>query len=92
MPNQPRAVLLQTDPVEIGDRLLKSNPLVKARWYDTHAKGVIKSAIRLKFLQNPLLGEVLKKTSGQLIEANPYDNIWGAGLSLKDQEIWDKKS
>ena len=88
-----RAVLLQTDPVEmkkIGDRLLKSNPDKKAIWFNNSARDVMKNAVRLKFLQNPQLCDVLKSSSGQLVEANPYDTVWGVGLSFKDGQIWDE--
>ena len=88
-----RTVLLQTDPVEmkkIGDRLLKSNPDKKASWYNNSARCAMKNAVRLKFLQNPNLCDLLKNSCGQLVEANPYDIVWGVGLSLKDEQIWDE--
>ena len=90
-----RAVLLQTDPAEmkrIGDRLLKNNQEEHTRWYNNHARDVMKSAVRLKFQQNHSLSELLKNTTGQLIEANRYDSIWGVGLSLKDDKLWTEKA
>ena len=34
-----------------------------------------------KFSQNPEMGEFLRSTKGIiLVEANPYDNIWGIGI------------
>ena len=86
-----RAVLLQTDPAEmkrIGDRLLKSNQEEHTRWYNSHARNVMKNAVHLKFQQNPALCELLKNHTGQFIEVNRYDSIWGVGLSLKDDKLW----
>jgi ribA/ribD-fused uncharacterized protein len=38
-----------------------------------------------KFQQNPGLGELLQKTAGTtLVEASPYDKIWGIGLGEDD--------
>ena len=85
-----RAVLLQTDPVEmkrIGDRFLKSNLEERTNWYNNHARKVMKNAVRLKFQQNPTLCELLKNHTGQYIEANCYDSIWWVGLSLKDDKL-----
>ena len=90
-----RAVLLQTDPVEmkkIGDRVLKSNQDEQTRWYNTQARDVMKNAVRLKFQQNPVLCDVLKNSTGQFIEANRYDSTWGVGLSLKDDKIWTENT
>ena len=86
-----RAVLLQTDPAEmkrIGDRLLKTNQEERTSWYNNHAREVMKSAVRLKFQQNPALSELLKNSTEQFIEANRYDSIWGVGLSMKDEKLW----
>ena len=94
-----RAVLLQTDPAEmkrIGDRLLKSNLEECTRWYNNHARNMIKNAVRLQFQQHPALCELLKNHTGQFIEANRYDSIWGVGLTLdrkfleREQIGWEK--
>lgn len=43
-----------------------------------------------KFQQNPDIGSVLLSTgSTLLVEASPYDKIWGAGLSADDPRILD---
>ena len=42
---------------------------------------------RLKFTQNESLGECLLQTGDRcLVEAPPYDAIWGIGLSVADAE------
>lgn len=45
-----------------------------------------------KFQQNPILADFLLETHGtELVEASPYDRIWGVGLSASDPRINDKK-
>lgn len=44
-----------------------------------------------KFSQNPEKGDALLATMGtELVEASPYDKIWGAGLGEHDPRIVDK--
>lgn len=46
-----------------------------------------------KFRQNPTLAEFLINTgTSELVEASPYDRIWGVGLSAKNPLIHDKKN
>lgn len=50
-----------------------------------------------KFTQNPELKEALLNTKGILVEASPYDKIWGIGLSEADArktspESWPGKN
>lgn len=46
-----------------------------------------------KFRQNPLLCDFLLKTGNtELVEASPYDRIWGVGLSANDPRIHDKNA
>ena len=50
----------------------------------------MKSGLKAKFEQNITLRESLKATDDSVImEANPADTYWGAGLSLNNQDIWD---
>ena len=51
----------------------------------------MRKGLKEKFGQNKHLGEFLLKTgSTSLAEANPHDDYWGVGLSLKDDRIWRK--
>lgn len=46
-----------------------------------------------KFQQNPLLGDYILATGDtELVEASPYDCIWGVGLSANDPRIHNKKN
>ena len=46
--------------------------------------------ISAKFEQNPDLAKVLKGTgNSMLVEANPFDSFWGAGLSLASTDLWN---
>jgi hypothetical protein len=44
----------------------------------------------LKFSQNKELKNTLKSTKNAiLVEASPYDKIWGVGIGVNDPDIWD---
>ena len=50
---------------------------------------VMKDALVAKFTQNPHLRKFLKDTGDSLlVEANPNDSYWGAGLALNNPDIW----
>lgn len=54
--------------------------------YDIVKKGNI-----AKFSQNPKLLKVLLSTKDiEIVEASPYDKIWGIGLSANDERAWNK--
>jgi hypothetical protein len=45
----------------------------------------------LKFQQNPGLMKVLKSTNKSImVEASPYDKIWGIGLGIESPVLNDK--
>jgi ribA/ribD-fused uncharacterized protein len=49
---------------------------------------LVVQANRLKFSQNPELGDFLAKTGDRiLVEASPVDKIWGVGLASDDKNI-----
>jgi ribA/ribD-fused uncharacterized protein len=72
----------------------------KIRNFDTNIwllfrEGVVYTASHAKFTQNPALEEILLATKGTtLVEASPYDKIWGIGLGENDPKAssratWD---
>ena len=53
--------------------------------WDEHKFELVVDGNRLKFEQNPEIMAVLKKTKKKIIvEASPYDKIWGIGLTAAD--------
>jgi len=55
------------------------------------AKEVVKEGSMAKFSQNPNLLEELAATKGTtLVEASPYDTIWGIGLSEWEEDATDR--
>jgi hypothetical protein len=52
----------------------------KIKW-DEIAKDVVFQGNVYKFSQNKKHYESLMKTKGTLVEASPYDRVWGIGLS-----------
>ncbi|MEX3713471.1 NADAR family protein [Cytobacillus horneckiae] len=56
-----------------------------AQLWNANCKEIVKQGNLLKFQQNPTLATSLKNTAGTtLVEASPYDKIWGIGLSEDD--------
>lgn len=53
-------------------------------------EGIVLAGNRAKFTQNPELLELLLATRGTtLVEASPYDKIWGIGLAATDPRAQD---
>lgn len=67
----------------------------KVRHFDSkiwneNAKKIVYEGCKLKFTQNHRLLKSLLDTEGTLIvEASPYDRIWGIGLAEDDPDIHD---
>lgn len=60
------------------------------KWDERKLDIVIKGNI-LKFTQNEKLKNELLSHSKILVEASPYDKIWGVGLHFDDDAILDEK-
>ena len=57
------------------------------------AQAIVKEGTRAKFSQNPDLLEKLVATVGTtLVEASPYDKIWGIGLRETDLKCLDRST
>ena len=54
---------------------------------------IVKAGSRAKFTQNEELRALLVATKGtELVEASPYDRIWGIGLAATDPRALDPKT
>jgi len=61
--------------------------------WTANAKQLVYDGCYLKFTQNPSLLKTLLETKGTLlVEASPYDKIWGIGLGEDDPRIHDPKN
>ena len=95
-----KAILFQD--YEIADKILKSrNPreikalgrkvknFNQAIW-DENKENIVFEGNYEKFTQSSYLYGSLMNTVGKIIvEASPYDRIWGIGLSMQDDRIYD---
>jgi len=60
------------------------NNFEQNKW-DVNKFGIVLRGNILKFSQNPKIKEILISTGNKIIvEASPYDKIWGIGLSVTD--------
>ena len=49
--------------------------------------------LKAKFEQNQDLKTFLLNTKNMmLVEASPHDKFWGVGMSMRNKNIWKKKS
>jgi ribA/ribD-fused uncharacterized protein len=60
--------------------------------WNEKAKDIVYKGNYAKFKKDPLLLSALLETSGTLVEASPYDCVWGIGLSMNDERIHDPKN
>lgn len=58
--------------------------------WNRRARVIVYNGNFLRFSQNPRSKEVLMNTEGELVEASPYDCIWGIGLDKNDPRAQDK--
>ena len=79
------AIMKSSDPKEQKALGRKVQGFNKEHW-DTIARDFVYVGNYAKFSQNPELLTKLVETQGTtLVEASPYDTIWGIGLSEKDK-------
>lgn len=83
-------ILMATDPRDQKALGRQVKGFDSAIW-EKHAKQIVYKACYLKFTQNQKLLEVLMSTAGSLlVEASPYDTVWGIGLAEDDPRIHDR--
>lgn len=63
-----------------------------AEKWDAVKYDIVQNACYLKFTQNPdMLAQLLKTGDRTLVEASPYDKIWGIGMTENDYGVEDEK-
>jgi len=86
--------------IETANKVIKAVDPARAKALGRRVKGfdsklwgqrrqeIMREALTLKFDQNPALKEQLAATKNKiLVEANPFDKFWGAGLSLYNPKL-----
>lgn len=74
------AIMKAGHPQEMKTYGRKVKSFDKAIW-EKECRAIVKKASLAKFTQNPLLGDYLKSTGSPiLVEASPFDNVWGIGM------------
>lgn len=85
-------IMLTKSPSEqkaIGRRVKNFDPV---KWNEV-CRLVVYRANHAKFSQNPkLLEELIASHPKKIVEASPYDTIWGVGLHFTDDKILDEKN
>ena len=58
--------------------------------WDSYKRNIVYFGNLLKFSQNSDLRQFLKETGDLIIvEASPWDNVWGCGTDLEDKDTYD---
>lgn len=82
-------ILEATHPREHKALGRKVKPFDDATW-KARRESIVLEGNRAKFTQNADLRELLLATRGtELVEASPYDRIWGIGLGASDPRAQD---
>ena len=87
---------------ELSTEIMKTNEPSKQKGLSYHIKNLdenkwnaikyekMEQIVSAKFAQNQHLQDILVNTDNRtLVEGNPKDPYWGAGLSIYDEQIWD---
>jgi ribA/ribD-fused uncharacterized protein len=76
-------VMKTTDPRACKALGRKVAPFDSALW-DENKEEIVYLGCYEKFCQNEHLKKALLETEGELVEASPYDKIWGIGLNEEE--------
>ena len=74
------------DQKKLGREVRGFNPVA----WNSVSRDIMFRAHWAKFTQHEQLRKVLLDTQGELVEASPYDKIWGIGLGAEDPRAKDK--
>lgn len=87
-----RLIMEKRDPrlqKQLGRKVKDFDPEI----WDKIKNKVVEEASFFKFSQNPLLLQRLYETEGTtLVEASPYDKIWGIGLAADDPKAENRST
>lgn len=82
-------ILATSDPAEHKKLGREVRNYVDAEW-DAKRDAIVSVGLREKFAQNPrLLKELLSTAGTALVEASPYDRLWGIGVGMDDPRALD---
>ena len=85
-------IMRESDPVRqksLGKPAEKSAGFKRDNWNSDSLK-VMKTALSAKFSQVDACKQFLLRTGNNiLVEANPSDRFWGAGLHLRHNDLWE---
>lgn len=84
------ATILRTDNPKVMKEFGRRVSGFDGQVWEDRCYGIVKQANEAKFSQHPELGNFLKATGERIIvEASPYDRIWGIGLMQDDPKAKD---
>lgn len=85
-----RALIMNTDDPREIKKLGRKVRNFDSRLWDSHKFDIVVNGNYHKFSQNPELRDFLVSTAGKvLVEASPYDDIWGIGLEASHPDASD---
>lgn len=83
-------IMKTSDPKKIKSLGRKVRGYIEEEWFLKSLDIVINGNLH-KFQQNPEMLQILLNTgTKKLVEASPYDNIWGIGIAYNDVNILDE--
>jgi len=86
-----KEIMRATDPADQKRLGRNVKNFVKDKW-DMVARDIVYKGNYYKFKQNTDLRDALFTTEGTLVEASPYDQIWGIGLKMNDERALSRKT
>jgi ribA/ribD-fused uncharacterized protein len=84
-----KKIVLETNPMKQKQLGRMIHGFVNKVWLENQEE-IVKQGNRLKFQQNPDLLKKLCQTEGELVEASPYDDIWGIGMDETNPKVYDR--
>jgi ribA/ribD-fused uncharacterized protein len=91
-PDSLREIMRAKDPADQKRLGRNVKNFIKDKW-EKVARGAVYQSNYAKFKQNKDLRDALFTTKGTtLVEASPYDQIWGIGLKMNDERALSRKT